>query len=196
MVIGRPVGSGWRKPALILVASVVAVLILAMVLRHWIELALQIPTPVATTVNGAGAMAPAPKPTVGGDNGAGAMPAPKPPAGRDNGAGAIAPAPLSQRPPESAAELQHLLSAEDRQQIVELQSRLKRNPRDEQAAGELREKLRGYLKQIQGAVREGDLVQAESWVEEIRPLDPDNRNLARAVELIRKERRQAAAPKD
>ena len=204
--VPTPSGSGWRKPALALVASVVAMLLLAAVIRNWIESALHVPAPVAVTQEQDIAVGrqeereitavqtrdpqPATSPHVDSPG----QPGQKPVLRDAENPPQVAESPARNESAEVEAPARtSLLSKEDRQNIAALQSRLKRNPRDEQAAGELREKLRGYLKQIQGAVRQGDLVQAESWVEEIRPLDPENRNLTRAVELIRKARRQAAA---
>lgn len=173
--------SRFRKPVAVLVVALIAVLLLAGVIRHRIRSSFSVsPSEIpAAEVRDTFAI---PAATA------------NQPAISDQKMTPLAettyPTPIAKPRPEiiEPPKLVPLLGGDDKQALAAIRRRLKQDPTDARAAGELKKRLGGYLQQIQGAIKRGELEQAEAWVKEIRALDPQNRGLERAIELIRKER--------
>jgi serine/threonine protein kinase len=178
----KPQTRSWfRKPVAVVAVALIATFLLAGVIRHRIRSSFGVPAPETTETEEQESPVVS---AVATNRPAISVPERQPAAAAPQPMPAASPSPETEKTPK----LVPLLSGDDKQALAAIRRRLKQDPRDARASGELKKRLGGYLQQIQGAVKRGELEQAEAWVNEIRVLDPQNRGLERAVELIRKER--------
>lgn len=81
-----------------------------------------------------------------------------------------------------------LISAQDRERLAALDSRLRDHPNDKRAARQIREITRKYNEKIKQVLKQGDLTLAEAYVREVLELAPDNKRLTEALRKIQKKK--------
>lgn len=87
-----------------------------------------------------------------------------------------------------ATKVPALISAQDKERLAALDSRLRNNPNDKRAARQIREITRKYNERIKQVLKQGDLNLAEAYVREVLELAPDNKKLIEALRKIRQKK--------
>lgn len=99
---------------------------------------------------------------------------------------AASPPAVSQASTVSAAtQAPELISAGDRRRLEALSERLRENPRDRRAERQMQRLFSGYEGKVREALQQGDLARAESYINELSELAPNNRRLQKALDRIR-----------
>lgn len=81
-----------------------------------------------------------------------------------------------------------LISAQDRERLAALDSRLRNHPNDKRAARQIREITSKYNERIKQVLKQDDLNLAEAYVREVLELAPDNKRLIEALRKIRQKK--------